>query len=150
MPEKLFFNTGIPVSLWFVSKDRHGNGHRARKGEVLFIDARQPGHHGVTDVCGFFRTRKSPVSRARITRGAIHGDNYSNVEGFCKAATISEIQAHDYILTPGRYVGTLEAEADSELIEDKIGRLTADLFDEFDRGRALEQSIRQRLGGLVR
>lgn len=148
-PEKLFLNTGIPVSLWFVAKDRQGNGHRSRKGEVLFIDARR---------LGTLVSRKLRVlSDEEISRiaGTYHswrnpGDNYSNVEGFCKAATISEIQAHDYILTPGRYVGTLEAEADSELIEDKIGRLTADLFDEFDRGRALEQSIRQRLGGLVR
>jgi type I restriction enzyme M protein len=44
LPDRLFFNTAIPVSLWFVSKNRHGNGHRKRTGEILFIDARQLGH----------------------------------------------------------------------------------------------------------
>src|SRR5690606_5122456 len=44
LPEKLFFTTGIPCCLFFLSKNRNGEkGYRARKNEVLFIDARKKG-----------------------------------------------------------------------------------------------------------
>jgi type I restriction enzyme M protein len=69
MPGKLFFNTGIPVSLWFVSKDRHGNGHRKREGEVLFIDARKLGRMETRRLRVLTETT-SRRSRARITPGA--------------------------------------------------------------------------------
>lgn len=142
MPDKLFFNTGIPVSLWFVSKDRHGNGHRARRGEVLFLDARRLGR---------METRRlrvlddADVARIADTYHAWrnHDGGYADVPGFAKAATLDEIQAHDFVLTPGRYVGAQEAEADEEQIADKIARLTSELYAEFDRGRELEARIRE-------
>ena len=43
LPGQLFYNTQIPVSLWFISKDRKNNKFRDRSGEVLFIDARKMG-----------------------------------------------------------------------------------------------------------
>jgi type I restriction enzyme M protein len=147
MPDKLFFNTGIPVSLWFVSKDRGGNGHRKRGGEVLFIDARK---------LGTMETRRLRVLAdediAKIA-GSYHAwrnhdGGYEDVPGFVKAASIEEIAKHDFVLTPGRYVGTEEAEADDGPIDEKIERLTAELFAEFDRGRELEDEVRRRLGGL--
>jgi type I restriction enzyme M protein len=52
------------------------------------------------------------------------------------------------VLTPGRYVGAAEAEADDEPIDEKIARLTAELYAEIDRGRELEAEVRTRLGGL--
>jgi type I restriction enzyme M protein len=70
------------------------------------------------------------------------------VPGFVKAASLEEIERHDFVLTPGRYVGTEEAEADDEPVDAKIRRLTTDLFAEFDRGRELEDEIRRRLGAL--
>lgn len=147
MPDKLFFNTGIPVSLWFVSKDRGGNGHRKRDGEVLFIDARK---------LGTMETRRFRVLAgediAKIA-GSYHAwrnhdGGYEDIPGFVKSASIEEITKHDFVLTPGRYVGTEEAEADDEPIDEKIERLTAELFAEFDRGRELETNIRRRLEGL--
>ena len=148
MPTNLFFNTAIPVSLWFVSKDRHGNGHRERRGEVLFIDARKLGR---------METRRLRVlDDADIARicGTYHawrdnGGAYANVAGFAKAACLDEIEYHDFVLTPGRYVGAEEVEADSEPIDAKIARLTAELYAEFDRGRELEEAVRQRLGALT-
>jgi len=154
MPDRLFLNTGIPVSLWFCSKDRAGNGHRQRLGEVLFIDARKLGR---------METRRLRVlDEADIARIAdtyhawrnwpladpAEGTAYADVPGFCKAARVDEIASHDFVLTPGRYVGTEEAEDDGEPIADKIARLTAELYAEFDQGRALEDEVRQRLGGL--
>jgi type I restriction enzyme M protein len=148
MPDKLFFNTGIPVSLWFVSKDRHGNGHRDRHGEVLFIDARKLGR---------METRRLRVlDDADVARIADayhswrnHDGGYEDVPGFVKAASVEEVAGQDFVLTPGRYVGAAEAEVDDERIDEKIARLTKELFAEFDRGAALEDEIRSRLNGLT-
>ncbi len=147
MPDRLFFNTGNPVTLWFVSKDRHGNGHRRRVGEVLFIYARE---------LGKMETRRLRVlSDDDITKIAdtYHAwrnrdGSYEDVPGFSKAASLDDIKLQDFVLTPGRYVGAEEAEADDEPIEEKIGRLKNELFAEFDRGRQLEEAVRRRLGVL--
>jgi type I restriction enzyme M protein len=147
MPERLFFNTGISVSLWFVSKDRHGNGHRKREGEVLFIDARK---------LGTMETRRLRVLSdgdiAKISNTYHSWRNqdggYEDVAGFAKAASFEEIAEQDFVLTPGRYVGAEEAEVDDELLDERIKRLTRELYDEFDRGRDLEKEVRFRLGGL--
>lgn len=147
MPDRLFYNTGIPVSLWFVSKDRHGNGHRKRQGEVLFIDARKLG----TMVTRRLR-ELSDTDIAKIAdtyhSWRNHDGGYQDVPGFAKAASLDDIKHHDFVLTPGRYVGTEEAEGDGEPVNEKIKRLTQELYAEFDRGRKLEDEIRQRLGGL--
>ena len=74
---------------------------------------------------------------------------YEDVPGFCKASPRDEIALHDFVLTPGRYVGAEEGEADDEPIEDKIERLKKELFAEFDRGRDLEATVRRRLDGLA-
>jgi type I restriction enzyme M protein len=144
MPTNLFFNTTIPVCLWFVSKDRHGNGHRDRHGEVLFIDARKLGRmetrrlrilndEDIAKVADIYHTWRN------------HDGKYADVRGFAKAAKIEEIGAHDFVLTPGRYVGAEEAAVDDEPITDKVARLTSELYAEFDRGRELETAVRERL-----
>lgn len=149
LPDKLFFNTGIPVSLWFISKNRHGNGYRERRGETLFIDARQLG--------SMISRKLRELTDADIMKIADtyhswrnHGGGYEDVSGFAKSVEIDEIAKQDFVLTPGRYVGTAEVEEDGEPIDEKIERLTAKLFSEFDRGRELENEVRRRLGGLVR
>lgn len=147
MPDKLFFNTGIPVSLWFVSKDRHGNGHRKREGEVLFIDARKLGR---------METRRLRVlDDADIAKIADtyhswrnHDGGYEDLAGFAKAAVLNEIEQHDFVLTPGRYVGAEEAAVHDEPIADRIERLTKELFAEFQRGHELEFEVKKRLEGL--
>lgn len=149
MPDKLFYNVQLSVTLWFVSKDRHGNGHRERRGEVLFIDARK---------LGTLESRKLRVlSDDEITKISStyhlwrnHEGGYEDVPGFSKSATLEEIERHDFILTPGRYVGAEDAEADDEPAQQKIERLSRELLAEFDRGRALEDEIRVKLGSLIR
>lgn len=144
MPDKLFFNTGIPVSLWFVSKERHGNGHRGRHGEVLFIDARKLGR---------METRRlrvldeEDIARISDTYHAWrnHDANYEDVAGLAKAVSLDEIKAHDFVLTPGRYVGAEEVAIDDEPIAAKLKRLTNELYAEFDRGRELEVELRRRI-----
>lgn len=147
MPDRLFFNTGIPVSLWLVSKERHGNGHRDRHGEVLFIDARKLGRMETRRVRVLDDEDIARIADTyHIWRNRDGG--YKDAVGFAKAAVIEEIKAHDYVLTPGRYVGAEEAQADDEPIPDKIERLTKELYAEFDRGRELETEVRTRLDGL--
>jgi type I restriction enzyme M protein len=147
MPDKLFFNTGIPVALWFISKDRDGSGHRKRKGEVLFIDAR---------ALGRMETRRlrvlndEDVARIAETYHAwrSHDSKYEDVPGFAKSAGLEEVASHDFVLTPGRYIGAEEVEADGEPIDIKITRLTAELYAEFERGRMLELEVRKHLGAI--
>ncbi|MDO5675894.1 MAG: class I SAM-dependent DNA methyltransferase [Propionibacteriaceae bacterium] len=147
MPDKLFFNTGIPVCLWFVSKERRGNGHRKRDGEVLVIDARGLGR---------METRRirvlddDDVAKIADTYHAWrdHDGGYEDVPGFAKSATRDEVANHDFVLTPGRYVGTEEAEDDVEPIDEKIARLTQELLNEFERGDELEAQVRSQLAGL--
>lgn len=148
LPDKLFFNTGIPACLWFLAKNRQGNGHRDRHGEVLFIDARGMGEMitraqrqlteaDIERIAGTYNTWRSRDAH----------ENYEDVAGFCKAATLEEIRDNDFILTPGRYVGLDQTEdSDAEPAEEKIARLTAELLTELDRSRELEGQIRAMLG----
>ena len=147
MPERLFFNTGIPVSLWFVSKERHGNGHRDRHGEVLFLDARKLGRMETRRLRVLDDEDVARVADTYHTWRNRDGE-YEDVAGFAKAASLNEIKAHDFVLTPGRYVGAAEAEVDDEPVAERIERLTKELYAEFDRGRDLENAVRDRLGEL--
>lgn len=147
MPDKLFFNTGIAVSLWFVSKDRDGNGHRGRRDEVLFIDA---GKLGTMESRSRRVLTDDDIAKIADTYHAWrnHDGGYEDVLGFAKAASLEEIANNDFVLTPGRYVGVAEAEADDEPITKKIERLTNELFSEFEHGRVLEGEVRRRLEAL--
>lgn len=149
LPDKLFLNTGIPASLWFLSKNRHGNGHRPRAGEVLFIDARRMGRmvtRARREMTGEDIKKIAGVYNA--WRSKSDYEKYVDEPGFCKVASLQEIADNDFVLTPGRYVGIPEAAEDDEPIEEKIARLKEELFAEFERGRQLEEEIKQRLGAL--
>ena len=147
LPEKLFLNTGIPVCLWFLSKGRHGNGHRERRGQVLFIDARSLGRMEtrtlrVLDDADLARISETYHSwRSHDPEVA-----YADVPGFAKTASAEEVAAHDFVLTPGRYVGSADAADDGEPITEKIARLQVELIAEFDEGRRLEEAVRSALG----
>jgi type I restriction enzyme M protein len=109
LPGKLFYSTQIPVCLWFITKNKAARGYRDRRGEILFIDARKMGH--MVD-----RTHRElsdeDIERIAGTYHAWRGEEdagkYEDVKGFCKAAKMEEIREHEYILTPGRYVGIEE------------------------------------------
>jgi len=68
------------------------------------------------------------------------------VKGFCKAAAIDEVREHEYILTPGRYVGIEDSVEDDEPFEEKMERLTGELARMFAKSRELEEEIRKNLG----
>lgn len=139
LPSQLFFNTGIPACLWFVSRDRTN-----RSGKTLFIDGRN---------LGKMITRRNreltPEDIAKVA-SAYHNfktqnGEYEDVPGFAKVATLDEIREHDYVLTPGRYVGSEDAEDDDEAFEEKMKRLTAELNEQFAKSHELEQKIKENL-----
>jgi type I restriction enzyme M protein len=147
LPGQLFYSTQIPACLWFLARDKSANGHRDRRGEILFIDARKLGV--MVD-----RTRREfrPEDIARITdtyhrwRGKDGG--YEDVPGFCKSASKEDVAKHGYVLTPGRFVGAEDAEDDGVLFEVKIAGLKAKLAEQFISGHQLENAIKLHLENL--
>ncbi|NLZ92395.1 MAG: SAM-dependent DNA methyltransferase, partial [Clostridiales bacterium] len=81
-------------------------------------------------------------------RGEAGAGKYEDIKGFCKSASLDDVREHEYILTPGRYVGIEEAEDDGEPFEDKMARLTEELSELFAKSRELEDKIRDNLGGI--
>ncbi|MCM3089140.1 type I restriction-modification system subunit M [Bhargavaea ginsengi] len=148
LPGQLFYSTPIPVCLWFLTKNKAKNGKRERQEEILFIDARKTGF--MAD-----RTHKE-LSNEDIQKisGVYHSwrgtdeTPYEDVSGFCKAATLDEVRSHEYILTPGRYVGLEETEEDSEPFEEKMDRITAQLSEQLIKSKHLEDEIREALKGI--
>ncbi|HEB75326.1 MAG TPA: SAM-dependent DNA methyltransferase [Nitrospirae bacterium] len=164
LPGQLFYTTQIPVCLWFICRNKSGKpsrghrspspsgrgaggeGFRARKGEVLFIDARKMGvlvdrvHRELTD---------DEIERIARTYHAWRGEKgagkYKDIPGFCKSATIEDIREHGYVLTPGRYVGAEAVEDDGEPFEEKMARLTARLHEQFAESKKLEATIKKNL-----
>ena len=140
LPDKLFYTTGIPVCIWFFNRDKK------HKGQTLFIDARKMG-----DMVNRRLRELSDEDIKKIANTYIawqNEDGYEDVQGYCKVASIDEIKEHDYILTPGRYVGIEDVEDDGEPFEEKMERLTNTLANQFKKSRELEEEIRKQLGGI--
>lgn len=148
LPDKLFYSTGIPVSLWILNRNKENNSkYRNRAAEILFIDARKMGE--------LVDRRHRELSSEEISKIAETYHNwrnidgkYEDVQGFCRSAKMEEVEGHEYILTPGRYVGIEEVEDDGEPFEDKMERLTSELGELFTISNQLEDEIRKNLGGL--
>jgi type I restriction enzyme M protein len=147
LPDKLFFNTPIPVSLWFLSKNRQGNGHRERRGEVLFINAKGLGSMVSRKLRALSDEEISTIA-STYHRWRNNDGGYVDEPGFAKAAHLDEIASHDFVLNPGRFVGAQVLESDSEPIHERIDRLKDELTAEFARGRELEKAVQDRLEGL--
>ncbi|OFO56471.1 N-6 DNA methylase [Nosocomiicoccus sp. HMSC059G07] len=148
LPGQLFYSTQIPVCLWFITKNKAKNGKRERSGEILFIDARNLGHMATRTLKEF---SQEDIQKVATTYHAWRGTNdetYEDIAGFCKAAKLEEVREHDYILTPGRYVGLEEAEDDGEPFDEKMERLTTELAEQFKESKKLEDQIREALGGI--
>ena len=123
------------------------------RGETLFIDARQLGtmidrvHRELT---GYNDDGNlipgSDIDQIASAYHAWRGDRdcqqeYEDVPGFCKAATVDKIRGHSYILTPGRYVGMAEAQEDEEPFEEKMERLTVELAAQMGQAAELDTRI---------
>src|SRR5699024_9953441 len=121
---------------------------RERSGEILFVDARNLGFMSTRTLKEF---ADKDIAQVADTYHAWRGTDereYEDIAGFCKATKIEEVREHDYILTPGRYVGLEEIEDDGEPYEEKMERLTAELSEQFQISKKLEDQIRKVLGGI--
>lgn len=166
MPPQLFLTTGIPVSLWFVTRDKSGKyldkgrGGRNRAGETLFIDARDMGQME-TRTLRFLTGRDYPsspppagtdigriVSTYHAWRGEKNAVDYADVKGFCKAAKLEDIRKIRHVLTPGSYVGNVARKVDDEPFDEKMDRLAGELSDQIAASDTLTVEIKNNLGAL--
>jgi len=153
MPERLFYSTMIPCCLWFLARNKNpGGNYRDRRGEILFIDARKMGtREGKWNVLTDEDIRRIADTYHAWRGGKSRGESptrpYADVPGFCKSATLEDIRKHNYVLTPGRYVGAAQQQEDDESFEQKMARLTKEwraLREEAQRlDEAIESSLRR-------
>lgn len=155
LPGQLFYSTQIPACLWFLARDKSANGHRDRRGEILFIDARKLGNmvdrtrrefsdsdiQTIADTYHRWRGKSETVASLGL-------EPYSDVPGFCRSASLDEVRGHGHLLTPGRYVGAADIEDDGVAFSDRIGALRANLEEQFKASRKLEARIEAALGGM--
>lgn len=151
LPGQLFTNTQIPACIWFLTRDKQ-NGFaldkkkRDRRGDFLFIDARQLGYMKDRVLRDF---TLNDIKKIADTFHAWQQDEgYEDVPGFCKSASLEEVRKHEHVLTPGRYVGAAEQEDDGEPFAEKMQRLTAQLAEQFAESAKLETEIKKNLVGL--
>lgn len=139
MPSQLFYTTQIPVSLWFLNRNKK------QKGKTLFVDARN---------MGTMVTRKlrelidEDIAKIADTFTAFENGELEDEKGFCASVTTEEIEKQDFILTPGRYVGIAEQEDDGEPFDEKMERLTTELSGLFEKSHQLEAEIKKQLKGI--
>lgn len=154
LPGQLFTNTQIPACIWFLTKnksarvDKAGRKLREREGEVLFIDARNLGYMKDRVLRDFTRDDIEKVAdlfHAWKIGEEVNGVTYEDQAGFCKSATLEEITKHDFVLTPGRYVGATEEEDDGIPFNEKMITFTAKLNEQFVESATLEVEIKKNL-----
>ena len=147
LPTQLFFNTAIPACLWFLSRHKNGNKLRDRKGEVLFIDASEKG-------CMVTRRNREFSSEDIDSIANVYHEwkqktnNYQDIKGFCKSATLEEIEKNNFVLTPGRYVGIPDQEDDGIPFEEKMTQLTTQLKSQLQQSAQLDIQIKEQLAKL--
>lgn len=149
LPSQLFYSTMIPACLWFVARDKENSKFRDRRGQVLFIDARELG--SMVDR-RHRELRKGEIKRIADTyhswRGeVVNGEEiaYNDVPGFCRVAKLDEIKKQGYVLTPGRYVGSEMSQDNEETFEEKMEKLVDEIEEKFDESRTLEDKIIENL-----
>ena len=158
LPKQLFYNTGIPACIWFLRRGLSPSGRDGREDNILFIDASEMGymkdrvHRNLSDSDDEEKqgdVHKNGWGDIQKIAETYHNwrkcENYKNVKGFCKSATIEEIEKHAHVLTPGRYVGIPNEEDDGIPFDDKMADLTATLKQQIDKEAELNQEIETQL-----
>lgn len=142
LPGQMFYSTPIPVSLWFIDMNKESSDERSRKGETLFIDARNLGEMIDRTHRGFNSEDIKKIADTYHAYRGTNGQEYKDIAGFCKIAKLDEIAKNDYVLTPGRYVGLAKQEDDGEPYEVKMKRLTGELKEQFEESNKLQAQIK--------
>ena len=142
LPGQLFYSTQIPACLWFIARNRENGKFRNRINEILFISASKMGqmisrtHRELTN-----EEIKQIAKIYHAWRGENYLDEYNDIPGFCKSATIEEVRQYDYMLTPGRYVGVELQREDDEVFEDKMSKLSSQWFGYSREANEIDQKI---------
>ncbi len=144
LPSQLFYNTMIPACLWFLARNRKNHKFRDRSNEILFIDARKIGTMTSRKNKAFTDADIAKISEAYHSWRNKTG-KYQDVQGFCKATSVTEVEANNYVLTPGRFVGTEELEDDGTTFDEKVTSITANLNLHFVKSIELQERIKNNL-----
>ena len=139
LPGQLFTNTQIPVCIWFLAKNKK------RQGEILFLDARDMGYMETRVMKNFSEDEIKSLGQT-YQNWANGSEEYEDIAGFCKSATLEETKKQDYTLTPSRYVGEKPPEDDGIPFDEKMKNLTAKLSDQFKESNRLQEEIKTQLG----
>lgn len=151
LPGQLFYSTQIPACLWFLARDKSANGHRDRREEFLFIDARNLGFMVDRTRREFSESDIATIAEAyhrwRNKPEAGLGE-YVDIPGFCRSVTLGEVREQGFVLTPGRYVGTEVTEDDGVLFEERFAKLHNQLIAQIGESSKLDEQILAALGGV--
>ena len=143
LPVKLFLNTQIPASLWFLSRNKANSKFRNRADEILFIDTRNMGHLINRRTREFSAEDIATISETYHNWRNLDGD-YEDVKGFCNSASIERVRKLDYVLTPGRYVGLPDDEDDFDFNE-RFTKLKVEFEEQLKEEERLNALIVEKL-----
>ncbi|MDK9693172.1 MAG: type I restriction-modification system subunit M [Sulfurimonas sp.] len=138
LPKQLFYNTGIPATIWILRRGRD-----PKDNQTLFIDASELGYMKTRVIRDF--TDKEIAKIEETYKKWRKKDGYEDIAGFCKSATLEDIAGHDFVLTPGRYVGIVTQEDDDVSFEEKMEHLTSTLSKQMEQEKILDDEIKEQL-----
>ncbi len=173
LPGKLFLNTQIPASLWFLRSGVAINRDSTRENEILFIDARNLGHlinrrtlelseDDIQLIAHTYHLWKKGekteneestnieewqtmiAAEAEASYETAESLSYRDIPGFCASVPIERVAELDYVLTPGRYVGLPEEEDDFDFAE-RFASLKAELDAQLQEEAELNKLIAENL-----
>lgn len=138
LPKQLFYNTGIPATIWILRRGRD-----QKDNQTLFIDASELGYMKTRVIRDF---KDDEIAKIEETyKKWRNQEGYEDIAGFCKSATLEEIAEHDFVLTPGRYVGIVHEEDDDTSFEEKMKHLASTLAKQMEQEKILDDEIKEQL-----
>ena len=138
LPKQLFYNTGIPATIWILRRGRD-----PKDNQTLFIDASELGYMKTRVIRDFTEDEIAKIEETY--KKWRNKDGYEDIAGFCKSATLEDIAGHDFVLTPGRYVGIVHEEDDDTSFEEKMKHLTSTLAKQMEQEKILDDEIKEQL-----
>lgn len=144
LPGQLFFNVQIPASIWFLNKDK-STWKNDRKNQVLLIDARKMGSPVSRTQIEFSQTE---IAKIADTFDSWANGNYEDIDWFCRSVSLEEIASKNYVLSPGRYIGTGDLDEDLRANSEVLDGLVSKFSEQLSVSTELNERISTRLKAL--